>query len=378
MRRFLLVSLNIDAILGEVTIRQRRKKLEEMTQGDGLSDAYTATLTRLKAQKGYKSVLGLKVLMWVLYSERPLGAEELCHALGVEIGSADLDLENVPALRTLVSSCLGLVTVEASSSTVRLVHFTLQEHLSRDPTLFHTPHSTIAEVCLTYLNSRCVRNLSPTLRSAPATTPFLEYASIYWGAHTRRAMTGNIKILALRLLDKFDEHISTQLLLLNYSRDRGSGPRFDEAVGPTGSTGLHGVAFLEIGGIVSTILEMKEWDVNANDCMGMTALIWAAKKGHEEVVKILLEREDINLDQADTKYGRKPLSWAAENGHEGVIKMLLERQDVNPGQADAEYGRTPLLWAAENGHEGVVKMLLQQRGVDPGRADTSYCLTPLS
>jgi hypothetical protein len=41
--RFLLVSLNIDAILAEVTIRQRRKKLEEMTQGNGLSEAYTAT-----------------------------------------------------------------------------------------------------------------------------------------------------------------------------------------------------------------------------------------------------------------------------------------------------------------------------------------------
>ena len=85
--RVLLVSLNLDAILGGVTIRQRRKKLEEMTQGNGLSDAYTATLSRLKAQKGYKSVLGLKVLMWVLYSEQPLRAEELRHALG-EIGRA--------------------------------------------------------------------------------------------------------------------------------------------------------------------------------------------------------------------------------------------------------------------------------------------------
>jgi len=36
--RFLLVSLNIDAILGEVTIRQRRKKLEKIRQGGGLND----------------------------------------------------------------------------------------------------------------------------------------------------------------------------------------------------------------------------------------------------------------------------------------------------------------------------------------------------
>ena len=62
MCRFLLVSINIDAILGEVTIFLRRKKLEEMARGNGLSDAYTATLARLKGQKGNKSVLGLKVL----------------------------------------------------------------------------------------------------------------------------------------------------------------------------------------------------------------------------------------------------------------------------------------------------------------------------
>jgi len=165
--RFLLVSLNIEAILAEVTIRQRRKKLEEMTQGNGLSEAYTATITRIKAQKGHKSVLGLKALMWVLYSERPLWDGELCHALGVEIGSTDLDPENVPALRTVISSCLGLITVEGSSSTVRLVHFTLQEYLSSDQTLFHSPHSAIAEACLTYLNFGFVRDLSPALFSPP-------------------------------------------------------------------------------------------------------------------------------------------------------------------------------------------------------------------
>ena len=38
--RFLLVSLNIEAILGEITISQRRKKLKEMVRGNGLSDAY--------------------------------------------------------------------------------------------------------------------------------------------------------------------------------------------------------------------------------------------------------------------------------------------------------------------------------------------------
>jgi len=283
--------------------------------------------------------------MWVLYSERPLQAEELSDAFGVEIGSADHDPENVPALRTLLASCLGLITIEASSSTVRLVHFTLQEYLLSDPTLFHSPHSAIAEVCLTYLNFGFVRDLSPTLyyNRYSKTTALLGYASIYWGRHTRRGMTESIKILALRLLDRFEEHVNTQLLLRS-ELDGFVYSLIYRAARPMRFTGLHGVAFLGVTEIAAAVLDMKEWDVNAADCTGTTALTWAAMKGHSGVVKILLERGDVS---PDTKYGRTPLSWAAEKGHSGVVKMLLERKDVNPDQPDTEYGRTPLLWAAE-------------------------------
>ena len=100
----------------------------------------------------------------------------------MEMGSRDLDPKNIPELRTLLSYCLGLVTVEASSSTVRPVHFSLQEHLLNSPTLLYSPHSTIPEVCLTYLNFGCVRDLSPSsYRALPLTIPPLEYASLYWG-----------------------------------------------------------------------------------------------------------------------------------------------------------------------------------------------------
>ena len=316
--------------------------------------------------------------MWVLYSERPLRAEELCHALGVEIGSVDLDPENIPVLRTLLASCLGLVTLEASSSTVRLVHFTLQEHFSSDLTLFHNPHSKIAEVCLTYLNFRCVRDLSPTVSSAPPTMPLLEYASCYWGEHTRRGMTENVKRLALELLDRFDEHISAQLLLLRSHQTRSSGPYFDSARGPTGFTGLHGVAFLGIAEMAAAVLDIKEWDINAADCMGSTALIWATRRGQEEVVGVLLEQEDIDPNKAGTEDGRTPLTLAAENGHQGLVKMLLGRQDINPNAADTGYGRTPLSWAARCKREQVVMMLLEREDVNPNTADTRGGGAPLT
>ena len=191
-------------------------------------------------------------------------------------------------------------------------------------------------------------------------------------------MTEKIKILALRLLDRFDEHISAQLLLLHHNRSRNETPYFGGVRGPAGFTGLHGLAFLGIAGIFSTVLKMKEWDINAYDCMGMTALTWASGRGHEEAVGMLLEREDVNPNQADTKYGRAPLSWAAKNGHGETVKIILEREDVNPNRADTRYGWTPLTWAAQKGHEGIVKMLLERGDINPNQADTNYGRTPLS
>ncbi|RPA91564.1 hypothetical protein L873DRAFT_1655693, partial [Choiromyces venosus 120613-1] len=149
---FLLVSLSIETILGETTISKRRKILNEMTKRQNVGDVYTATLERIKAQSGSKSRLAMDALMWISHSEIPLEPAELCEALGVELGTPDLDIENVPSMRTIVECSLGLITVDSSSSEVRLVHFTLQEYLHANPTLFHSPHSKMAEVCLTYLN----------------------------------------------------------------------------------------------------------------------------------------------------------------------------------------------------------------------------------
>jgi len=353
-----------------VTISERREKLKELARGNGLSDAYTATLTRLKTQKGNKSQLGMKVLMWVLYSERPLRAEELCHALGVRIGSTDLDLENIPALRTLISSCVGLVTVEASSSIIRLVHFTLQEHLLSDHTLFRSPHSTIAEVCLTYLNFECVRNLSPNtdwgpLEWGPSTIPLLEYASVYWGEHTKRGITKNVKILALKLLDRFSEHISARVLLLDSCEEIGFPTVILLVRRPRGFTGLHGAAFLGVMDILTPLLDEKKWDVNAVDFMGNTALTWAARRGREEVIKVLLRRRDVNPNYSDTLFGRTPLGWASRRGHEGVVKILLERKDVNPNKEDTKGGQTPLGLAVKGEHEGIIKILLERKDINP-------------
>jgi ankyrin repeat protein len=54
--------------------------------------------------------------------------------------------------------------------------------------------------------------------------------------------------------------------------------------------------------------------------------------------------------------GQTPLSLAAEYGHEAVVKLLVEQEDVEADSKDAN-GRTPLSWAPGYRHEAVVKLL---------------------
>ena len=355
----------MDAILGEITLTRRRKKLGEMTKGGGLGDAYTETLLRMQAQPGSRSKLGMDVLMWVSHAERPLHVDELCHALGVE-GSIDLDIRNIPAIETLLACSLGLITIEKSSSTVRLVHYTLQEHLSNNTNLFPNPHSIMAEVCLTYLNFPRVIGFSPALRSVPPTAPFVEYASCYWGTHARSGITESVKALALKLLDGYDKCISSKILLLHGVRVEEQ--PFDLEDTPRGFTGLHGAAYFGCVEITVALFEANKADVQATDFHGNRAIAWASKRGHEEVVRVLLEQGDVNSDTPGTEYGPAPLLWGAENGHEGVVRILLERSDVNPNKSDKRR-RTPLLWASGRGHEGVVRILLGRNDVDPNKSD---------
>jgi ankyrin repeat protein len=47
------------------------------------------------------------------------------------------------------------------------------------------------------------------------------------------------------------------------------------------------------------------------------------------VVKLLLEK-NADLESKDDEYGQTPLSWAARNGHEAVVKLLLEKGAEKP------------------------------------------------
>ena len=128
-------------------------------------------------------------------------------------------------------------------------------------------------------------------------------------------------------------------------------------------------------GIVKLLLERKEVNPDSSDYYGRTPLWFAASGGHEGTVKLLLERKEVNPDSPD-KDVRTPLSHAASGGHEGIVKLLLERKDVNPDSSDKD-GETPLSLAVERGYKGIVKLLVDRMKVNHDSSDRND-RTPLS
>lgn len=97
--------------------------------------------------------------------------------------------------------------------------------------------------------------------------------------------------------------------------------------------------------------------VNAQDQSGLTALILAAQKGHENVVKLLLQLPGININ-AQNRYGCTALIWAIREGYENIVKLLLQAPGININTQNKD-GKTALIDAAKYGHDDVVKLLLQ-------------------
>ena len=401
--RFLLSSLSIETILQEVTLHRRREKLRAIRDNLDLGDAYRETLGRIKAQGGGKAKLGIAVLMWITHSRRALQVDEIRHAIAIQTGSNGLDSDDIPAISTLLGCCEGLATIDEGTSEIRLTHPTIQKCLCTDPDILDGAHSKIAKACLKYLNSQNIKGPAADSPSDPAadspsdprSTPFLEYSSLYWGIHMRMEFSDGAKTPALELLKQFDSHISAKILWNSISEEF----TIDDTHDRKPFSALHCISYFGIAEVAKALLEMKSWDVNQRDSVGMTPLIWGARYGHENIVELLLQEKNIQPDRHDVN-GRTALSWAAGNGCEGVVRLFLRPQFVNPGSVGRRWGkaarlvdhvfggryvnpdssskdgRTPLSWAAENGHEGIVKLLLEREDVDP-TAPSKTGKTPL-
>ncbi|KAF1734198.1 putative ankyrin repeat protein [Beauveria bassiana] len=86
-----------------------------------------------------------------------------------------------------------------------------------------------------------------------------------------------------------------------------------------------------------------------------TPLHWAAARGHDVIVKLLIEKG--SHIRAEDKRGRTPLSHAVKNGHYSTVRLLLQNGcDFRKHNNDWQ---SPLLYAAMNGNDAIMRLLLE-------------------
>ncbi|KAK2606495.1 hypothetical protein N8I77_005238 [Diaporthe amygdali] len=92
------------------------------------------------------------------------------------------------------------------------------------------------------------------------------------------------------------------------------------AVSDGGWTPLHNAAQKGLTCVVERLLDAGA-SINARLSNGMTALHWAAFNGFEDVVNVLISKEEADLGIKDG-FGRAPWLCAAEQGHYELIELL--------------------------------------------------------
>ena len=66
-------------------------------------------------------------------------------------------------------------------------------------------------------------------------------------------------------------------------------------------------------------------DLNAKNCWGNTALMFACMYGNTEVVKLFLDRSKRDIDfNAKDKYGKTAFELACKKRHKDVVQLILK------------------------------------------------------
>ena len=309
-------------------------------------------MERIEGQVKHRTELAKEVLRWITCAKRPLFISELQHALAVEVGEAELGKENLPQIEDMVSVCAGLVTVDEGSNIIRLVHYTAQEYFDQAQNRwFPNAEVEVTTICVTYLSFGVFKSgfcqPGSEFEDRLWLNPLYDYAANNWGHHARAA-SAEVTQLIIRFLES-EAKVSSSSQAMMASNYKYNGK-------PTQMTGVHLAAYFGLTEATTALLKNSH-DPDSKDSNNRTPLSWAAERGHEAVVKLLLEK-GAELETNDKGYGRTALSWAAENGHEAVVELLLEKSAKL--ETKSHDGRTALSWAAEKGHEAVVKLLLEK------------------
>lgn len=293
------------------------------------------------------------ILRAMVVAFRPLTLIEL----GIAANLPEEHRHNTPVISEYVNHCGSMVTIR--EHTVYFVHLSAKTFIqSWEGTAIVSAnlgieHEFLALNCFNYVCHELVNDhpRKAYLTKAESREIEVEYPILFWLEHTRRASAKFV--MRFDLESDFFRPDSWQRQL--WFEAYWTKVHAQWELRPSNFSALHLAAYSCLPWLVDALLALRHSaDALAVDSLGNTALLWAAKNGCKESVRLLLDAGSARGKRNNE--GMTALQWAAANGHDEIVRLLFD------GKASIETrdksAWTPLHRAAYNGHVDVVKLLL--------------------
>jgi hypothetical protein len=111
------------------------------------------------------------------------------------------------------------------------------------------------------------------------------------------------------------------------------------------------------------LLSNSSIDINQTDMHGLTALMNACKKNYLGIVRLLLQRPDINVNMREHKEHSSALLFACQKQHLEMIALLISVPSIDINIVNIKR-MTPLMYACKENHYDVVRLLIAQKNID--------------
>ena len=366
-----MAKLHMDSLTKQPHRKALRLALENLPPE--LDETYNDALARISSQDKEDTKLAHQVLGWITHATRPLTMKQLQHALSVEPEQADLDEETLIDEELLISTCLGLITVDHTSKEVRLVHYTAQKYFEhRLLELIPDNHLRIASTCLTYMSFKTCQAIDEftsdkKIKALENRYPLLDYAGSNWGVH---AQWDDQKLFQqiLCFLSPKATYLSSRSMFGGFKSltKESTHKHWDYPVKYEARVSGHNMA--AYFGLPHTLMTLLSEASDTKDMIKSTLLICSAR-GDQTLVQLLLDR-DANINSCSW-LGYTPLDLAIMKGNLAMSKVLLDR-DADVNRRHSPSSSTALQLAVQNGYAAISQALLEHgANVNIKRQDTA-------
>ncbi|KAK8113552.1 hypothetical protein PG984_014078 [Apiospora sp. TS-2023a] len=357
-----------------------RRQLNDLPRT--LSDTYTRILHGIEIEYRHHTN---RLLRFLLYSKYPLSLDQVVDALAVDTTehrhARFHRINRMPIPEDILRCCSSLVVLYRArdiheenpvfpnstekNTYVRLAHFSVQEYLLSDPTMAEhlneiTSRTEIVQVCLSYLFSICHiymqggefargedENVNDSMWKIHNWYPFSYYSARNWAEQAKIIELSENATLPL-VTEFFSDREAVKFSSWIYPPDDHGNGLF-----PYNIDALYYASCTRLVHSARVLLDNGA-PVNAPSECWYNPLHAASMKGHEPMVKLLLDRGAA----IDTDNGSgTALDLAIRYQRESIVELLLAR-GANT-ELDSDKG-THLCCAIRYGKFSIAKILLAQ------------------